>query len=297
MKVVLFCGGMGMRLREYSESVPKPMVPIGPRPILWHIMKYYAHFGHKDFILALGWQGHAIKEFFLNYDECASNNFVLRDGQRIDLLHSDIHDWTITFVDTGTTSNIAQRLKAVEPYLEGESAFLANYSDGVTDLHLPDLIEHSETTEAIATFLAVRPRLTLHLLDAEPDGLVTAMRPVANSEFWMNAGFFVFKSEIFGHIQPNDELVVETFDRLIAARQVRALRHDGFWACMDTFKEKQTLDELYHQGSPPWQVWTAVPEIERCKVDNSCSQGNGVVPRSDDPSLSAGRGRTQLRPR
>ncbi len=139
MKVVLFCGGMGLRLREFSEAIPKPMVPIGPRPIIWHLMKYYAHFGHKDFILCLGWQGHAIKDYFLNYNECVSNDFVLRQGDRVQLLRSDISDWTITFVDTGLNSNIAQRLTAVRPYLEGEECFLANYSDGLTDLHLPAL--------------------------------------------------------------------------------------------------------------------------------------------------------------
>jgi glucose-1-phosphate cytidylyltransferase len=137
MKVVLFCGGMGMRIREYSDSIPKPMVPIGYRPLLWHLMKYYAYYGHKDFILCLGYKADAVKDYFLNYNECVSNNFVLSNGgKKLRLLSSDIHDWNITFVDTGITSNIGQRLKAVEPYLQGESVFLANYSDGLTDLPL-----------------------------------------------------------------------------------------------------------------------------------------------------------------
>src|SRR5215210_4763777 len=138
MKVVLFCGGLGLRLRDYSDSIPKPMVNIGYRPILWHVMKYYAHFGHKDFILCLGYKADAIKNYFLTYDECISNNFVLSNGgKNLRLLHSDIQDWNITFVDTGLTANIGQRLKAVEPYLEQETMFLANYSDGLTDLPLP----------------------------------------------------------------------------------------------------------------------------------------------------------------
>ena len=137
MKVVLFCGGLGMRIRD-AEDLPKPMVQIGYRPILWHVMKYYAHFGHKDFILCLGHRADAIKNYFLNYNECVSNDFVLSGGgKNLELLNSDIHDWRITFVDTGINSNIGQRLKAVEKYLEGEEEFLANYSDGLTDLPLP----------------------------------------------------------------------------------------------------------------------------------------------------------------
>src|SRR6201998_4508801 len=142
MKVVLFCGGLGMRIREYPEPVPKPMITIGYRPILWHVMKYYAHYGHNDFILCLGYKGDVIKEYFLNYDECLSNDFVLSTGaRRIDLLRKDIADWRITFVDTGMTSNIGERLKAVEPFLRGETMFLANYSDGLTDFPLPLLID------------------------------------------------------------------------------------------------------------------------------------------------------------
>src|SRR5947207_3840019 len=134
MKVVLFCGGLGMRLREYSENIPKPLVQIGYRPILWNVMKYYAHFGHKDFILCLGWKGDLIKDYFLNYDERVSNDFVLSSGGKIDLLHQDIRDWRITFVDTGADASVGQRLLAVKSHLAGEEVFLANYSDGLSDL-------------------------------------------------------------------------------------------------------------------------------------------------------------------
>src|SRR5262249_30864543 len=142
MKVVLFCGGLGMRLREFSESIPKPMVSIGYRPILWHVMKYYAHYGHNEFILCLGSKSDVIKDYFLNYNECVSNDFVLSSGgSQINLLNSDIHDWKITFVDTGTTANVGQRLKAVQPHLAGEEVFLANYADGLTDVELPKMID------------------------------------------------------------------------------------------------------------------------------------------------------------
>jgi glucose-1-phosphate cytidylyltransferase len=255
MKVVLFCGGMGMRLREYSEAIPKPMVPIGLRPIIWHLMKYYAHFGHKDFILCLGWQGQVIKDYFLKYNECVSNDFVLKQGNRVELLRSDISDWTITFVDTGLNSNLGQRLSAVRPHLEREECFLANYSDGLTDLHLPNLIDHFHQSNSIATFLGVRPRLSFHLMDSDDDGWVSRMTPVASANLWMNAGYFAFRQEIFSYIHDGEELVVEPFRRLIQERRLTSHKHDGFWASMDTYKEKQTLDDLFHRGSAPWLVW------------------------------------------
>ena len=167
MKVVLFCGGLGMRLREHPENVPKPMVLIGYRPIIWHLMKYYAHFGHKDFILCLGYRGDAIKHYFLNYEECVSNDFVLSEGgKKRELLNSDISDWRITFVDTGQDTNIGQRLRSVEKHLAGEREFLANYSDGLTDLPLPDQLEHFHARDRIASFLSVEPNLSYHFVES-----------------------------------------------------------------------------------------------------------------------------------
>jgi glucose-1-phosphate cytidylyltransferase len=234
-------------------------VPIGPRPIIWHLMKYYAHYGHKEFIFCLGWQGHVIKNYFLNYNECVSNDFVLKQGDRVQLIRSDISDWTITFVDTGLHSNLAQRLVAVRPYLEGEEYFLANYSDGLTDLELPALIEHFHQTDSIATFLGVRPRLSFHLMDSDDDGWVNHMTPVASADLWMNAGFFALRNQIFDYIGNGEELVVEPFRRLIHERRLTSYRYDGFWHSMDTYKEKQTLDELYHRGDAPWIVWNKTP--------------------------------------
>ena len=154
MKVVLFCGGLGTRLREYSESIPKPMVNIGYRPIIWHVMKYYAHFGHTDFILCLGYRGDVIKQYFLNYEECLSNDFQLsKGGRELQLYSRDIDQWNITFVDTGHYAPIGQRLKAVEQYLEGEEVFLANYSDGLTDFFLPSMIDHFMASGKVAACL------------------------------------------------------------------------------------------------------------------------------------------------
>lgn len=256
MKVVLFCGGMGMRLREYSEAIPKPMVPLGYRPILWHVMKYYAHFGHKDFILCLGWKGDVIKNYFLHYDECVSNDFVISGGgNNVHLLHSDIHDWRITFVDTGTTTNIGQRLKAVAPHLEGEEVFLANYADGLTDLHLPDMVSFFHRHRAAASFLSVRPRQSMHAVHLKPDGQVARIAPMGDAGIWINGGYFVLRRDIFDYLQDGEEMVGEAFERLIAEGRLWGMPYEGFWGCMDTYKEKQALDDLVSQGYTPWEVW------------------------------------------
>jgi glucose-1-phosphate cytidylyltransferase len=256
MKVVLFCGGLGTRLRDLSISIPKPMVNIGYRPILWHVMKYYASFGHKDFILCLGYKADVIKNYFLEYDECVSNDFTLMEGgKKIQLISSDIEDWKITFVDTGLTSNIGQRFKAVEKYLEGEDVFLANYSDGLTDLHLPDMIEDFYKQDKIASFLCVRPSHSFHLVSMQENGVVNNIQDVKSAGVRINGGYFVFKQEIFQQIKSGEELVCEPFQRLINQEQLLAYKYDGFWACMDTFKEQQQLDDMYSEGNAPWTVW------------------------------------------
>ena len=257
MKVVLFCGGLGMRLREYSENIPKPMVNIGYRPILWHVMKYYAHFGHKEFILCLGYKGDIIKHYFLNYDECLSNNFVLANGGKdLKLLNCDIRDWKITFVDTGTNSNIGQRLKAIEEYLEQDEMFLANYTDGVTDLPLPEYINHFVKHKKIASFLCVRPTQSFHVVSTKGN-IVDQIKHLRVSGIWMNGGFFIFRNDIFKYIKDGEELVNEPFQRLIKEGQLVTYKYQGFWAAMDTFKEKQELEDLYQKGNPPWQVWNS----------------------------------------
>ncbi len=268
MKVVLFCGGLGMRLREYSENIPKPMVPIGYRPLLWHVMKYYAHFGHKDFILCLGYRADVIKDYFLNYNECASNDFVLtKGGAKVELLNSDTNDWRITFADTGTNSNIGQRLKAVGKYLKGEDEFLANYTDGLSDLPLPSQLEQFRAQGKIASFVCVKPKLSYHLVSVGEDNLVSNIREMSQSDIRMNGGYFIFRREIFDYLQDGEELVREPFQRLIRINQLIGYQYDGFWASMDTFKDKQHLDELYARGNAPWEMWKST----------SLAQGNGKV--------------------
>jgi glucose-1-phosphate cytidylyltransferase len=256
MKVVLFCGGMGMRMREYSEAVPKPMVPIGYRPILWHVMKYYAHYGHKDFILCLGYKADVIKNYFRNYDECVSNDFVLSGGGKsVELINSDIDDWRITFVDTGLTANIGQRFKAVEKYLEGEEIFLANYSDGLSDVNLDMLVDKFVGSGRLACFVSVKPRASFHMIAMDSEGVVKSIEHITRTGARINGGFFLFRREVFRYIKDGEELVEQPFRRLIAEGQLLSYPHNGFWACMDTFKELQELEDLHGRGKAPWTIW------------------------------------------
>ena len=305
MKVVLFCGGLGTRIREHSERIPKPLINVGNRPILWHLMRYYAHFGHKDFILCLGYGGDQIREFFLNYNECLSNDFVLNmtrpssvrtnnDGQisssergaysgksatgasgssrrgtagagsstttpfaprnNIELLANDVQDWRITFVDTELHSNIGERLLRVRRFLEGESAFLANYSDGLTDLPLDRHIADFERQGVIASFVAVPPPVSFHAVHLDGAGTVTGFGAMRDCGFFINAGFFCLRSDIFDHIQDGEDLVA-ALERLSARRQLGAFRYEGFWQAMDTFKDKMALDSMYARGECPWMLW------------------------------------------
>jgi glucose-1-phosphate cytidylyltransferase len=262
MRVVLFCGGLGMRLRDYSDTIPKPMVQIGYRPLIWWVMKYYAHFGHRDFVLCLGYKGDVIKDYFLNYNECRSNDFVLsQGGRRVELLQKDIEDWRITFVDTGINANIGERLMAVRPFVSDQEVFLANYSDGLTDFPLPSLIDGFARSGRVASFLSVRPNNSFHFVSRREDGVVTAIDDVLSANAWINGGFFVLRREIFDYMRPGDELVVEPFQRLIAEGRLGTHAYTGFWRCVDTFKDLQALETLYTKGRAPWELWRREPAV------------------------------------
>ena len=255
MKVVLFCGGAGMRLRGYADDVPKPMVQIGTRPILWHLMKYYAHFGHNEFILCLGHKGNCIKDYFLHYDESVSNDFVWsHGGKMIHFLNRDIDDWKITFVETGHNTTIGERLKAVEPYLQGDEMFLANYGDGLSDLPLSAMVQTFRKSDAIASLLLVQPTASFDIVNTSPDGTVKDICELSRSDIWINGGFFILRHDIFRDLHSGDELVRAPFQRLIERQALLAYKYTGFWQCMDTFKDKQRLEEL-NQSVAPWKVW------------------------------------------
>jgi glucose-1-phosphate cytidylyltransferase len=261
------------------------MVPIGYRPILWHVMKYFSHFGHRDFILCLGYRGDLIKKYFLDYNECLSNDFVFsKGGKSLELANRDIHDWKITFAETGVRSNIGQRLLAVEQYVAHEEIFFANYTDGLTDLDLNQYLAYAHQRDKIATFLSVKPSQSYHIAQTDNDGLVTSIKEVTQSGIRINAGFFVFKKDIFKYVRPGEELVIEPFRRLIEDRQLAAYEYDGFFTAMDTFKDKQQLDDLYEAGHPPWEVWreqNGESEIATPEGINSPIRKSARVPLSD----------------
>lgn len=255
MKVVLFCGGMGTRMREFSETIPKPLVNVGNRPIIWHLMRHFAHFGHTDFILCLGFKGESIQDYFINYRPLSSQDCRLEKG--VPKLHrtgTDVPDWNIDFVDTGIRRNIGERLVAVRHLLQGEEIFLANYSDQLCDLNLDTYISQASAQRKIASFVAVRPPGSYHSVTADEEGTVRYIGPWADSELWINGGYMLLRQEIFDHIEPGDELVEAPFQRLIQKRQLFSYRHTGFWKAMDTYKDKMSFDEDYESGRRPWEL-------------------------------------------
>ena len=256
MKVVLFCGGLGTRIREYSETIPKPMIPVGHQPILWHLMQYYSEYGHREFVLCLGYKANVIKDFFLNYKPQAyADCTVSQFGSKVELLDGEpTVDWRITLIDTGIWRNIGERLWAVREQLCHEEMFLANYSDGLSDVNLDDMVERFTRSDKIVCFLAIRPPLTYHLADIDPEGRVRAFRTSGTSEIWINGGFFLMRPQVFDYMREGEELVNEPFRRLISAEKLMAYKHEGFWRSMDTLRDRQMLEDMVEQGRMPWRA-------------------------------------------
>jgi glucose-1-phosphate cytidylyltransferase len=278
VKVVLFCGGLGMRMRDGVTNAPKPMAMVGERPLLWHVMRYYAHFGHTDFVLCLGYGGLAVKDFFLNYDETRSNDFTLENGARdVKLFSTDISDWKITFVDTGLNSSIGERLRRVRSFVEDEPMFLANYADVLTNAPLPDMIERFETSGAAAGLLAVPPQSSHHVVEIGDDGIITQVAPMRDLRQWENGGYFLFRPRIFDELIEGDDLVEGALMRLIYRRQVVAYPYKGYWSPADTVKERAQLEEMYQRGNCPWMIW-----------DRERSAGETAVGPVGLPPLSSG---------
>lgn len=252
MKVVLFCGGRGTRIREYSESIPKPLIPLGSQPIMRHVMEYYSSFGHDDFILCLGYKASTIKDFFLNSRPESYSDCIISGSGRVEMLEGPPKDWRVSLIDTGIWRNIGERLWAVRHHLKDEKIFLANYSDGLTDVDLDDMIDRFEKSDKIACFLAVRPPLTYHLADIEENGRVKEFRSSETSDMWINGGYFLMRREIFDYMRDGEELVLEPFARLIAENKLMAYKHEGFWRSMDTLRDWQTLEAMVERGDMPW---------------------------------------------
>jgi glucose-1-phosphate cytidylyltransferase len=258
MKVVLFCGGLGTRLREHSDTVPKALVNIGSRPLIWHLMRYYAHYGHKEFVLCLGYRGDMIRDYFLGYSDAQSTDFTLHGlgtGGKVELHGQTLSDWKITFVDTGLHSNIGERLIRARPFLNPGEPFLANYADGLSDLPLDLHIAKFLDSDAVATFAAVRSSQSFHAVQLDDDMQVTGIGEMGEQHLLINGGYFVFRPSIFDHIQPGEELVERPFGRLIEQRRLQAYPWKGFWKAMDTFKDKISFDRMEARGECPWAVW------------------------------------------
>lgn len=267
MKVILFCGGLGTRIREYSESIPKPMIPLGHQPMLRHVMQWYSDYGHDEFVLCLGYKANVIKDFFLNTrPQTFSDCVVTRGGQDVRLLNEPVEDWSVTLLDTGIWRNVGERLWAAQDHVKNEKMFLANYSDGLTNVNLDDMIAKFQASGKIGCFLAVRAPLTYHLADIAEDGRVREFRTTETSEIWINGGYFIFRPEIFDYMRDGEELVLAPFKRLIDANMLMAYKHDGFWRAMDTLRDWQTLEDMVETGNMPWNKRITAEKDRRSKV-------------------------------
>jgi len=254
MQVVLFCGGLGMRLRDDAPHVPKPIVPIGDAPILDHLMRYYAHHGHRRFVLCLGHRGELIVDHFLRAPDRVGAETLADGSLRVCLASPARGEWTVTLVSTGDEACIGERLGAVRGYLD-EDVFLANYADGLSDLDLPAFLRGFTASGALAGLISVAPHSSLHLVDVGPDGLVRAVRPATDSGMRVNGGFFAFRRAALERLVPGEDLVDGLFPRLVRAGQLYGYAHSGFWACMDTAKDRHLLEQMNAQGDTPWKVW------------------------------------------
>lgn len=253
MKVVLFCGGYGLRLRDHEPRIPKPVVPLGGEPLVLHVMRYYAHFGHSDFILCLGHQGDVVRRAL----ESALGAQIAGLGSEQETTDQGMSRWNVRFVDTGLDATIADRLVAIRQFLDEGEPFLANYADSLSDAHLPDLLAERAKTGAVASFMCVRPHLSLHHVTVDArTGTVSSIRGIRES-LRINGGYFSLDHRIFDYIEPGDELVEEPFARLIRAGLLHGHVYDGFWSTIDTFKDHMRLSTLLRRGPGPWQVWRA----------------------------------------
>lgn len=258
VKAVLLAGGLGTRMREETEFRPKPMVEVGGKPVLWHLMKIFAQHGITDFVICTGYKGEQIKEYFLNY-AAHNNDFTIRLGQSSDLVFHDEHlesEWTVTVADTGAATMTAGRVERIERYVKGER-FIVTYGDGLADIDVNALLRFHEDGGRLATITTVRPLSRFGLVVVDPDATVSRFREKPQMDDWVNAGFFVFEPGVFDYLRDSDAVMLEAepLARLAADRQLGAYRHEGFWQPMDTYRESQMLNEMWATGQAPWKVW------------------------------------------
>ncbi|HUP70992.1 MAG TPA: glucose-1-phosphate cytidylyltransferase [Acidimicrobiales bacterium] len=257
MKAVILAGGLGTRLREETEFKPKPMVEVGGRPVLWHVMKIFAHHGITDFVICIGYRGDVIKEYFLNY-EAWNNDFTITLGRSHEMIFHDQHlesDWRVTVAETGAETETGGRVKMVERYLADDERFMVTYGDGVADVDVTRLLRFHEEHGRTATITAVRPLSRFGSVDLLTDGVVEQFREKPQLDDWVSAGFFVFERGIFDYLSVDTVLEKEPLESLAKESELVAYQHDGFWQPMDTYRESKLLNDLWSTGSAPWKVW------------------------------------------
>lgn len=255
MKVAILAGGFGSRLAEETEIKPKPMVEIGGRPILWHIMMHYSHYGYKEFIIALGYKGEIIKKYMLDFCSLQSNLTVNMHNGEVHVHDGSKHDWMVDLIDTGHRSQTGGRIKRLQPYI-GDETFMLTWGDGVSDVNLPNLLEFHRSHGKLATLTAVRPPARYGYMKFDQEQVIEFTEKPQIGEGWINGAFFVLEPEIFDYIE-GDETVweVEPLERLAADGQLMAYRHTSFWQCMDTLREKHILENFWQSGQAPWKLW------------------------------------------
>jgi len=235
------------------------MIPIGHHPILWHVMQYYSQYGHYEFILCLGHKANIVKNYFLNYKIAESSDCIISDyGSKVEVIGERPPEWRVTLVDTGIWRNIGARLFAVKHFVENEEIFLANYSDGLTNAPLTEMIDQFKASGKIGCFIAIHPPISFHLAEFGEGGVVQRIRSSQQSDIWINGGYFIFRKEIFDYIQDGEELVHEPFNRLIKTGNLMAYRYEGFWRAMDTLRDRQVLEEMVERGETPWNERTNI---------------------------------------
>jgi glucose-1-phosphate cytidylyltransferase len=258
MKTIILCGGQGTRLREETEYRPKPLVDVGGRPILWHIMKTYAHYGFRDFVLCLGYRGHMIKEYFLNY-EAMNNDFTICLGTRNSISYHDAHEeqnFHVTLADTGLESMTGARVKRVERYID-DDLFMVTYGDGLSDLDLGQLVQFHRQHGRLATITTVRPISRFGILELSDEGQVKDFTEKPQINGWASAGFFVFNRRVLEYLSSDSGCMLERepMEKLASDGELMAYRHDGFFYAMDTYREYLYLNDLWNRGQAPWAVW------------------------------------------
>jgi len=255
VKVVILAGGLGTRLSEETDVRPKPMVEVGGRPILWHIMKHYAHYGFNEFYIALGYKGDHIKRYFLDYYSLSSNMSVSLKNGTVDVIDGAAEDWTVHLMDTGDETLTGGRIKRLERWLRDDT-FMVTYGDGVSNINLPDLLRFHRAQDCIATVTAVRPPSRFGGLVFDGDRVADFTEKPQIGEGWINGGFLVFEPAIFDYLHDDHTILeADALEQLAVDRQLAAYRHDDFWQCMDTLRDKHRLEDAWRSGQAPWKVW------------------------------------------